>query len=222
MTRTRVFGIAAVLLALAAWAGSAVVAFSAFQSRAQWQAPGSQSMQLTAGKWTVVQKLPADSTAITPSDIESARTVNADQVTIVDSTGANVPVTCVYCAGKSQSALPIDLQLANEIVDFTVTTPGTYTVTVKAMGQMAVANPVAKLEEVMPWVTILGSLGGILLALGVTLIIRGKGPTVSGSQTGPPQANVGPAPPGWYQNPYLPDTDSQMWWDGSKWTSNWR
>ncbi len=222
MTRTRVFGIAAILLALAAWVGSGVVAFSAFQSQAQWQAPGSQSMQLSAGKWTVVQKLPSDSTAITPSDVESARSVNADQITVADPTGANVPVSCVYCSGQSQSAVPIDLQLANEIIDFTVTNPGTYTVTVKAAGQMAVANPVAKLEEVMPWVMLLGSLGGILIAVGVALVIRGRGPNVGGPESGPPQATAGPAAPGWYPNPYMPDTDSQMWWDGSKWTSNWR
>lgn len=223
MTPKRVFGIAAILLALACWVGSAAVALSAFQSHAQWQAPGSASMQLAAGKWTVFQKLPADSTAITPSDVAAARTVKVEQVTVTDPSGVTVPLTCAYCSSKGEAAIPMDLQLANSIADFSVTTPGTYLVTVKdASGQMAVADPVTSLENVMGQVMLLGALGGILIAVGVVLVIRG------GGQGGPsipsPQQSAGTTaqPPGWYQNPYMPDSDSQMWWDGTKWTSNWR
>lgn len=221
MTRTRVFGIAAILLGLAAWVGSGAVAFTAFGSQAQWQGPGAQRMQLSAGKWTVVQKLPTDSTAVTPSDVAAARTVNVDQVKVTDPSGVDVPLTCAYCTGQSQSALPIDYQLANAIADFTVANAGTYEVTVSAPGQVAVANPLAQLELIMPWVIVLGSLGGILVAVGVALVIRGGVPGSRGGGATPPTSSVA-APPGWYQNPYLPETDSQMWWDGSKWTSNWR
>lgn len=38
-----------------------------------------------------------------------------------------------------------------------------------------------------------------------------------------PPVGAGPNPPaGWYPNPYLPGTTSEMWWDGKQWTSNWR
>ena len=221
MTPKRVFGIAAILLALASWIGSAAIALSAFQSQAQWQAPGSTSVQLAVGKWSIFQKLPTDSTAITPSDVAAARTVKVEQVMVTDPSGISVPLTCSYCSTKGEAAIPLDLQLANSIADFSVSTAGTYLITVKdATGQMAVANPVTSLESVMGQVMVLGALGGVLIAVGVVLIIRGRTP---GGTSQPPSAGASVAqPPGWYQNPYLPDSDSQMWWDGTKWTSNWR
>ncbi len=223
MTRQRVFGIAAILLALAAWVGAAVVTFSAFQSQAQWQAPGSKTLSLTQGEWTIVQKLPADSTAFTPSDVAAARTVNVEQVKVTDPSGANVPLTCVYCSGQSSSAAPIDLQMANGVADFTAATTGSYTITITdAVGQMAVANPLTKLEDVAASVVGLGALGGVLIAVGIVLVVRGRGDVSAGSGEGHPSVGSGAISPGWYQNPYLPDTDSQMWWDGTKWTSNWR
>lgn len=223
MTRTRVFGIAAILLAVACWIGAAIVAFTAFESQASWQAPGATSVQLTTGKWTVFQKLPSDSTAITPDDVAAARTVNSEQITVVDSAGATVPITCAYCTTTRPGAVPLDLQLANPIADFSVTNPGTYTITVKdAPGQVAVANPIKLLEDVAPWMMLLAGAGGMLIAVGVVLILRGG---TAGSAGRPPGGGEPPRStpePGWYPNPYLPGTDSQMWWDGSKWTSNWR
>ncbi len=87
---------------------------------------------------------------------------------------------------------------------------------------MAVADPVTSLENVMGQVMLLGALGGILIAVGVVLVIRGGGQ--GGPKTPSPQQSAATTaqPPGWYQNPYMPDSDSQMWWDGTKWTSNWR
>lgn len=223
MTRQRVFGIAAILLALAAWVGAAVITFGTFASQAQWQAPGSQAVNLTQGKWTIVQKLPADSTAFTPSDVAAARTVNVEQVKVTDSSGANVPLTCVYCSGQSRSALPIDLQMANGVADFTAATTGSYTITITdAVGQMAVANPLTKLEDVAASVMGLGALGGVLIAVGIVLVVRGRGAGSAGVGGGRPAMDPGAVQPGWYQNPYLPGTDSQMWWDGKQWTSNWR
>lgn len=223
MTRTRVFGIAAILLALACWAGAAVVAFTAFESQASWSAPGSTTAQLSAGKWTVFQKLPADSTAVTQSDIAAARTVKSEQVTVTDSSGATVATTCAYCTTTPPGAVPLDLQLANPIADFSVINPGAYTITVKdSAGQMSVADPVKRLENVAPWILLLSGGGGILLAAGIVLVVRGRGSPASGSTPGGPPAPSAAPEPGWYPNPYLPGTDSQMWWDGSKWTSNWR
>ena len=222
MTRRRVFGIAAILLALAAWVGAIAVTFTAFQSQAQWQAPGSTTARLTPGKWIIVQKLPTDSTAITPSDVAAARTINVEQVKVTDSAGANVPVSCAYCSGQSPTSIPVDLQMANGVADFSVAVAGDFTVTVTGgAGQMALANPVSKLEEITPAITGLGSLGAVLITIGIVLVIRGRAPTAATGPTDPPPSS-GPPPPGWYQNPYRPDDDSQMWWDGTQWTSNWR
>lgn len=222
MTRTRVFGIAAILLALAAWAGTAAVTFTAFQSQAQWQAPGSTSTYLAAGKWVIVEKLPSDSTAFSPSDVAGARTVNVDQVTVTTSAGATVPVTCAYCAGQTSAAIPVDLQMANVVAEFTADIAGDYTLAVSGgSGRMAVANPTTKLEDQAGTVTGLGALGGALMATGILLVIRGKNPNGPTGER-PSDSGSGTTPPGWYPNPYRPDSDSQMWWDGTQWTSNWR
>ena len=223
MTTKRVFGIAAILLALAAWAGATVVSFSAFQSTAQWSAPGSTTANLEPGTWRIVQKLAADSTAFLPSDVAAARTVNVEQVKVTDPSGADVALTCVYCSSQNASAWPIDLQMANGVADFRANVAGAYTITVvDAAGQMAVADPISKLEESAPVITGLGILGAVLMGVGVVLVVRGgSGSTPTASGTAQPVA-AGPAPPGWYPNPYRPDSDSQMWWDGTQWTSNWR
>lgn len=222
MTRRRVFGIAGILLALAAWFGAIAVTFTAFQSQVQWQAPGSTTARLAPGKWIIVQKLPSDSTAFTPSDVAAARTITVEQVKVTDPSGATVALSCAYCSGQSPTSIPVDFQMANGVADFSVAVAGDYTVTVTGgSGQMALASPMTKLEEVAPAVTALGTLGAILITVGIVLVIRGRTPANPGAPTDPP-ASSGPAPPGWYQNPYLPDADSEMWWDGTQWTSNWR
>jgi len=223
VTTKRVFGIAAILLALAAWAGAAVVSFSAFQSVAQWAAPGSTTTDLQSGTWRIVQMLPTDSTAFMPADVAAARTVNVEQIKVTDPSGADVPLTCVYCSSQNAASWPIDLQMANGVADFRADVAGPYTITVvDASGEMTVADPVSKLEESASTITGLGVLGGVLMVVGVVLVVRGGGGSTP-TAVGPTQpVTAGPAPPGWYPNPYRPDSDSQMWWDGTQWTSNWR
>ena len=80
---------------------------------------------------------------------------------MTDPSGVTVPLTCAYCSSKGEAAIPMDLQLANSIADFFgddarhLPRDGQ-----DASGQMAVADPVTSLENVMGQVMLLGALGG--------------------------------------------------------------
>lgn len=222
MTRKRVFGIAAILLGLFTWAGAAVVAFSALGSNTTWKSPGSQVVNLQAGRWTVFELLPPDTTAVTASAIAAERTVDEKQISVVGPGGATVPLTCTYCGAQEQPLIPIDMRLNVPLVGFNAPTDGQYVITVTDVSaELAVANPVTQIQAVAPQMYGLGAVGMALIVGGIVLVVRGGDSTSRPSQPMPPIDNQ-PPPPGWYQNPYLPGTDSQMWWDGKQWTSNWR
>lgn len=220
MTKRRVWGIAAILLSLACWGGWIALIFSAIWSVADWNAPGSTTVTLSKGAWTVYQFVPESSIAVTPDQIDAARTVSSDQVSVKDAAGNPVAVTCAYCSDSDLSWIPVNARTANAIASFTAPDSGSYTITVtsQASAQMAVADPLARIEDDAVWLGVLSALGGALFVTGIVLIISGRfrGPTQ------PVAAAPETPPPGWYQNPYHPDSDSQMWWDGTKWTSNWR
>lgn len=226
MTTRQVWGIAAILLALASWGGCVAVALSSMGSAATWTSPGAQQVQLDTGRWTVFEFLPADSTAITPGQAESSRTISTEQVTVTDPQGNPVQVSCAYCTQSEPKVLPVDLRMANAIVNFHAMAAGQYTITITAPAgsseTVGVSNPMGQLEDQMIWLTLLSTLGFVLIGSGVGLLIAGRSRQPRAPRNpGPPPPPTAP-PPGWYQNPYQPNSDSQMWWDGTKWTSNWR
>lgn len=234
MTPTRVWGIAAILLGIAAWIGAGAFGLSAFGSVASWQAPGTQTVSLQPGTWSIFQIVNADSGAITPDQVAQQRTLAVDQLSVASPSGQSLELTCSYCGGKEPLTAPVDLQLANGIASFKATEPGDYAVTVNdATSAMAIANPVQQLSNVISYVALLGIGGGFLITAGIVLVVRGRSASLastsgmpgSGPRPDQPAAPVGPGvagEPGWYPNPFQPGTDSQMWWDGKQWTSNWR
>jgi hypothetical protein len=232
MTPTRVWGIAGILLGIAAWIGAGAFGLSAFGSVASWQAPGTQTVGLQQGTWSVFQIIDPNSGAITPDQVAQQRTLTVEQLEVASPSGQTLTLTCLYCAGQDPLTAPVDLQLANGIASFQATEPGDYTVTVNdSTSAMAIANPVQQLSNVISYVALLGIGGGFLITVGIVLVVKGRSarvssiPAGSGPGSGQPGAPVGSgvaAAPGWYPNPFQPGTDSQMWWDGKQWTSNWR
>lgn len=223
MTTRQVWGIAAILLALASWGGCVALALASMTSAAVWKSPGTQTVQLDSGRWTVFELLPADNAAITPGQAEDSRTISSDQVSVKDPAGNPVQVTCAYCSQTEPKVFPIDLRMANAVVYFHALSSGEYTITITAPAgsseNVALADPMRKLEEEMAWLTLLSTLGFVLIGSGVGLLIAGRSKRPR-QPAGPPPPTA--PPPGWYQNPYQPNSDSQMWWDGTQWTSNWR
>jgi|GEM_PF-1103724 len=233
MTPTRVWGIAGILLGIAAWIGAGAFGISAFGSVANWQAPGTQSINLASGTWSIFQIVDPDSGAITPDQVSRERTMTVEQLSVASPSGQSLELTCLYCGGQDPLTAPVDLQLANGIASFQATEPGAYVVTVNdATSAMAVANPVQQLSNVIAYIAVLGIGGGFLITAGIVLVVRGRSPGAmqeSGEGSGPgvgqpmaPTSSGAAAEPGWYPNPFQPGTDSQMWWDGKQWTSNWR
>jgi len=220
LSKKRLFGFVAIVVAVGLWVGVAVVGLRAFGSTATWSMPGTASFQLEAGSWTIFEKLPdsAQST-VSMSDVAKARTVTVEQLQV---TGPNGPVklSCDYCADQS-TAVPVDLALHNAIATFTADTKGEYRiVTTSGTAQLALADPIRRITDAMPLLMGLSLLGGMSLALGITMLVRGRvvrAPTGAGNTRAPALP-----PAGWYPNPYQNGTTSQMWWDGRKWTSNWR
>ncbi|MFT6565043.1 MAG: hypothetical protein ACJAY5_001806 [Actinomycetes bacterium] len=236
MTRMRVWGIAGILLGIAAWIGAGAIALSAFGSVASWQAPGTESVTLTPGTWSVFQLVDADSGAITPGQVAQERTVTVDQLSVTSPSAQSMELSCLYCDGQDPVTAPVDLQLANGIASFRVAEAGNYSVTVTdTTSSMAIADPVEQLNDVISYAAMLGIGGGFLITIGIVLVAKGRtrgvqadgghGSARTTTDPSPPAALTGAgvaAEPGWYPNPYQPDTDSQMWWDGKQWTSNWR
>ncbi len=237
MTPMRVWGIAGILLGIAAWIGAGAFGLSAFGSTASWQAPGTEAVSLSAGSWSVFQLVDPESGAITPSQIAQERSVSVEDLSVLGPAGQDLPLTCLYCDGQDPLTAPVDLQLANGIASFQADEAGSYSVIVSGESSvMAIADPVGQLSDVIAYVAVLGVGGGFLITVGIFLVVRGRVRRLStgaGSgynqpgalPVGEPAAPVGPgvnAEAGWYPNPYQPGTDSQMWWDGKQWTSNWR
>lgn len=250
MTRSMVYGIVAVVAAVLLWIGAGFVALTSFDSVATWQSPGKADVQLEAGTWMLFEQVPqSGSNAVTPSQVAEQRTMTVDDFSVRGPQGVNVPLTCVYCDASNATATPLDLKLYNAVASFEAKETGTYQLNAqRATAVVAVGNPFVTINAATPWLTFLSAVGGISFAVGIVLIIRGrrrKG-AVPAQQlsTAPPaqsqesmvtratpsQVSVAaPAPPpghspppGWYPNPYLPGTTSEMWWNGKEWTSNWR
>jgi len=221
-----------ILVALITGVAAGVVAMGAFSSSGSLVSPGQLSTALQSGKWTIYQPVPEGTTS---TDIAGLRTVSTEQLTVSGPDGAAVSLSCEYCAGEAQAA-PIDLTLNNAIASFTVNFAGNYEIksTGPAGAKIVMASPEAQLADAMPTLFGLGLIASTLVGLGLYLVVSGgaRVPTV-GVPVGPVEpalelpaatsAVVGAgSPAGWYPNPYRPDTDSQMWWDGKQWTSNWR
>lgn len=213
-------GILLIVVALATWAGAAVIALQSFGSVASWNMPATQSTQLEAGSWTIFEKVPADQqNSISMTDIAKARTVTVEQLQVVGP-GGPVELTCVYCS-DTVAAVPVDLTLHNAVASFRAATTGEYRiVSTSGSAQLAIADPVRRLTEAMPSLTLLSLVGLVLGVAGISLLVRRR-PTSSSPRSIGKQPS-GTPPAGWYPNPYLEGTTSQMWWDGKKWTSNWR
>ena len=208
------------MLAVCLWVGAAVVGLRAFGSTATWSMPGTVSFQLDAGSWTIFEKLPdSQQSTVSMSEIAKARTVSVEQLQV---TGPNGPVklSCDYCSGQA-TAVPVDLTLHNAVATFTADVKGEYRiVTTSGNAQLALADPVRRITDAMPWLMGLSLVGGASVALGITMLVRGR--SARAPSGGGPTRAATPPPAGWYPNPYHNGTGSQMWWDGSKWTSNWR
>ncbi len=238
MTAKQVWGIAGILLGIAAWLGAGALALSSFTSAATFQAPGSTSVNLPIGTWSVFQMLSPDTTALTPGQVSQERSATVEQITVTGPNGQSIPLTCLYCGDVDPITAPVDLALANGIASFTADVAGDYEVNVAEVNSvMAVADPVGKLNSAIGYLTFLGFAGGALIVVGIVLVVRGRDRSVGGGvvvANGPrggdrahqspsgPSAPAQNAPPGWYPNPFQPGTDSKMWWDGRQWTSNWR
>lgn len=213
-------GILLIVVALATWAGAAVIALQSFSSVASWSMPATQSTQLEAGAWTIFEEVPADQqNSISMTEIAKARTVTVEQLQVVGP-GGPVKLTCVYCS-DAVAAVPVDLTLHNAVASFRADTTGEYRiVATSGTAQLAIADPVRRLTEAMPSLALLSLVGLVLGVAGISLLIRrrsgGSLPRSMGAQSS------GAPPAGWYPNPYLEGTTSEMWWDGKKWTSNWR
>lgn len=216
-------GILLIVAALATWAGAAVIALQAFSSVASWSMPTTESTQLTAGSWTIFEKVPAEQqNSLSMTEIAKARTVTVEQLQVVGPGGA-VKLTCAYCS-EAVAAVPLDLTLHNAIASFRADTTGEYRiVSTSGTAQLAIADPVRALTESMPSLTLLSLVGLVLVVAGISLLVRRGSPGSTGSSSrSMGNQSSGAPPPGWYPNPYLEGTTSQMWWDGKKWTSNWR
>lgn len=230
MTPRRVWGIAAVLLGLVCFGVVSGIAVSAFASHSTFSTPGPATTTLTAGRWTLFQVLDLQENT-GASDPASARTIDADAVKVLGPDGKSIAVTCAYCESGGAQVVPVDLSLTMPIATFDAPTSGSYTITAKntsaTNATVAVANPISKLNELAPYLSMFGFAGAALITVGIVLVITGgrggRGGRVGRSTpyppAGPPVAST--PPPGWYPNPYRPDA-GQMWWDGKQWTSNWR
>lgn len=250
MTRSLVAGIVAVVAAVLLWTGAGLVALTSFDSVATWQSPGKTDVQLEPGTWMLFEQVPqSGSNAVTPSQVAEQRTMSVDDFSVFGPQGTTLPLTCLYCDSSNATATPLDLKLYNAVASFEVNQAGSYQLNAQgANAAVAVGNPYVTITAVTPWLTVMSGIGGILFAVGIVLIVRGRRRKVAPSAQPVPAATdvqsqhsaeprvtpsqvsaAAPAPPpghspppGWYPNPYLPGTTSEMWWNGKEWTSNWR
>lgn len=252
MTRSAVAGIVAVVAAVLMWTGAGLVALTSFDSVATWQSPGKADVRLEPGTWMLFEQVPqSGSNAVTPNQVAEQRTMTVDDFSVFGPQGSTLPLTCVYCDASNATATPLDLKLYNAVASFDVKEGGTYQLNAQGSNAVvAVGNPYVTITSVTPWLTIMSGIGGILFAVGIVLIVRGRRPKVaapgehvlttpaaaaqqqstdkplvtpsqvSAAAPAPPPGHS--PPPGWYPNPYLPGTTSEMWWNGKEWTSNWR
>lgn len=222
MTLKRVWGIAAVLIGLMCGIGMVALAATGFGSQMTFTSPGPVTTNLPAGKWTVFQVLSQSAAGTTPGDFAQQRTIDAKAVTVRGPDGKAVATNCAYCGADQPGVVPIDLQIAVPVVEFDASTSGDYTIVVSATSPtpVAVANPIQRITEMAPWLTGLIFAAGMFVTFGIVLIATGgRSASVRRPNGGvPPPPSL---PPGWYPNPYRPES-GEMWWDGKQWTSNWR
>lgn len=219
MRRRRILGVLAIAVALLIAGVGTAVALASFNSLSVWQMPGTETVVLEPGNWTIFEKVPDKAAnTVTMSDIAKARTLTVEELAVSGPTGA-VALSCAYCDSEG-TAVPIDLALYNAVASFKAETKGQYRITSSGeSGQLALGDPAGKLNAVMPWLLLMSMLALASLVAGILLLARaGLGRQLTGRGPGPGRL----PPPGWYPNPYLEGTTSEMWWDGKQWTSNWR
>lgn len=209
----------AALLGLACWLAAGIGMLTSLGSAATWNAPGSTTVTLSDGTWGIFELVPDSQVqSVWPGDFGAYRTIDWESVEVRDGSGARVATECGYCA-QAPMATPVDFALYNLIATFDAAPGGPFLVSVTSGdgSQVAVANPQQSMTATMSWALPVGLFGLILLVFAVTGAVRYR--RSRGDFSGP---SVDAAPAGWYPNPYLPGTDSQMWWDGKQWTSHWR
>lgn len=212
-----------IVLGLVLGCVSFAVALLALQSNVTLASPGKVSVNLEPGRWAIFERAPESSLGGTP-------TIKPEQLLVTGPDGTRLELHCLSCSGPTMGT-PLDLEVFDAIADFEATTKGSYSIESTApSGLLAVANPEKAFTQVFPWMSLLAMIGGGLVLVGIVLLIVGP-PGTPGTTGGSPSAGIPQQrfpvtanslpPPGWYPNPYLSD-DSQMWWNGSEWTSNWR
>ncbi len=216
MTGKRWLGIAMLLAAILAGISLIVLVGQALKAKATVASPGQTAVELSVGTWTIAQQAEQN---------DLKRTVNAEQLSVQGPDGSAVQVVCAYC-GSPAEVLPVSWTLAEPVGTFTATVGGTYTIKTSAdSGQLVVVSPEDALTQVAPAMVLLLFAGSGLTVGGLLLLLLGGRRQSGAAQLGPTQVAeqemVNP-PPGWYPNPYHPHSGSQMWWDGTKWTSHWR
>ena len=229
MTRNRLWGIVAVIVGVAMWAGTFGIIVFDLRTSTTWRSPGTTSVYLKPGKWVIAEKMPIDTNnSSTGEDALGKRTISADQVSVSGPTGsdpgtaAKLPVTCVYCGG-SELRLPLDLKIYAGIGGFTVSEAGNYQITsTGGAAELAVSDPVQSVQSGTVWWLSTFVIGLFLVIFGIFQIARRPqtGEIIS-ERVAPVEIAKGPSgasPSGWYPDPYGPEFE--RWWDGKKWTDH--
>ena len=138
---------------------------------AQWQTPGSQQVELTAGNWVVYQEIgqPLRPTARAPQQSSGSGLLAPDAVTVTGPQG-RVATNCVYCT-RSET-LTLGTTTYTGLVMFTAPVDGQYTLTTESGGaSLALAPPalqtVSQTFASLAWI----GLGAVLLAAGTVWLI---------------------------------------------------
>lgn len=181
--------VAGVVLVYVGTHGAVTTFMSALTPTAEWQTPAVQKVTLTAGKWTVFQKV--TSSTRTPSQRPSPKLgatgtpiqpiswpqrasgsglLAAEDVSVFGPTGARIATTCVYCVGSE--TMHVSGGRYEGIVRFTAETDGEYTIATEIPDvSLAIAPPALEtVSRTFISVAWLG-LGIVLIASGVVWLL---------------------------------------------------
>jgi hypothetical protein len=178
--------------------------------------PGALRRHLAPGTWFVFQRTGTTSGGggftVTRND---APTLTPSEVTVTAPDGSELEVRFVTV----NETITKGSRIYTAVVQFKAASSGSYTVRVQTPGsEVIIARSLGETFRGILGLVAVGSVGGVLIAAGVILLIVGYVRRNRADHLRLSHRSASPTPAGWYLDPS--QSGRLRWWEGTRWTDH--